>query len=1361
MKRIVLVAVLTVGALGAVWLALAGGAAGAASTAKVTAAPRLPSGAKAIGGMAGSASESVTVVLRPRDEAALTQFITSVTDPRSPSFHQYLPRGTFLSRFGPTQSTIAAVRSALESAGLQVTDVASDGLLVRATGSAGQVERAFDTSLDRVRLANGTLAQATSGAVRLPSAIAPNVSAVLGLNSVVRPQALGIMRQSKSAASSHAAAKTSSFSHPAGAPDACADATSDAQSLGGLTDDQLANAYGATALYSAGDLGAGQHIGVYEGEPFLPSDLKTFDTCYFGATAAGQMASRLKIIPIDGGQPAGPGSGEAILDVENISAIAPDADIDVYEGPIDSAGQGYDPIDPYVAMINDDVDQVISTSWGLCEQAVQAGQPGLQAAENLLFEQAAAQGQSIFSAAGDNGSDDCNGFETPSVAPGQNPVSVDDPSSQPDVVGVGGTTIEDATEPPLEHVWNDGADGGGGGGGISMSWEMPAWQQDSRVPGLVLPGAAYTQANDIEQQYGYPQNFCQAYLPGASASTPCRDVPDVSAQADEFTGALTVYSTSFVGNDPPITEPDGWITIGGTSSAAPEWAAMMALMNASPTCAANPKTKTAGIGFVNPLLYAVASDPTAYKASFTNVTTGNNDTYDLDNGQVFPATTGYSLAAGLGSPQLTAPGGKAGLAYYLCSYAASGTRPAVTGLSPAVISTAGGKVTITGSGFDPSSGPDVAGIQVGTWQIPAGDFTVDSNTKITATAPPASDTVATAAPKPQDGAGAADVIVTLTSGLSSAANASSTLQYVDEKSSSAVPSVTGVVAYGGSETDAAPVQILGSGFTGATKVTFGGVAVTSFTVTSPYDITATPAAYSSATKCAPLPSTGVYAGENATNDICQVQVQVTNPHGSSALGKILPPLEGAIAEDSLYDLVPPTGCGCEIAQAPTEYDYLPKPQITSISTAASDPSSLADESGGTVITITGKGFNPLTVEWADFGDPTVEASEDTNWVYVTGTQIQIAAPPDAASVDQETVPVSVRTLAGQSSGVPAIYAGVPQVTSAINTATGKNGAADTGGAPVAITGQGFDQAVGPLEWSDISTTLPFPVYAPQYTYSVLNDSSITTESPATAAGLDDVEVCSESGCAPNPPADYFYAYPPGDPKVDSIAPTSGPAAGGTHVTIHGENLGCVTGVSFGSTAAATFSNRQAILDCGSSDVVGVIAPPGSAGSTVKVTVRTVESAFTGSGPSSSSASFTYTPSSPTVPSAGSPASAPASSPAATTPGSTVSRTKSASGAAETIELETCAAVKRKVTCTGRMVAGPVRFRAGGTTASATIARGRRVYASGRAWLLHGRVRLLALSLRRPSSRGHYTLTLRTRHGRRWTTVRVSLTISSR
>ena len=165
------------------------------------------------------------------------------------------------------------------------------------------------------------------------------------------------------------------------------------------------------------------------------------------------MLSRLHVIPVEGGQPAGPGFGEANLDVEDLSAMAPDATIDVYEGPSPGAnGVIYDPADEYAAIIDADRDQVISTSWGLCEQAIQSGQPGLQQAENLLFEQAVAQGQSVFAAAGDNGSDDCNTFETSTVASGQNPVSVDDPGSQPYVVSVGGNDDRERRGPAARRT---------------------------------------------------------------------------------------------------------------------------------------------------------------------------------------------------------------------------------------------------------------------------------------------------------------------------------------------------------------------------------------------------------------------------------------------------------------------------------------------------------------------------------------------------------------------------------------------------------------------------------------------------------------------------------------------------------------------------------------------------------------------------------------------------------------------------------------------------------------------------------------------------------------------------------------------
>jgi hypothetical protein len=1179
---------------------------------KVTSAPHVPVGAKRVGAVKSSATVKGTVVLQPRNTAALTKFISEVTTPKSPEFHHYLPAGAFASRFGPAKATIAAVRSQLQADGLKVASVASDGLLVRFSGTAQHVEKAFGTGLESYRLANGAAGQATTGAIKVPSTIASKVTAILGLDNLVHAEAVPILRGAKK--SGHPAAKAaprSGESFPPGAPDACADAQADAQEFGGLTDDQIARAYGAFGLYGAGDLGAGQSIAVFEAEPFLPSDIETFDTCYFGATTAAQMASRLHIVSVDGGQPTGPGSGEAILDVEDVSAMAPGANIDVYEAPnVDT-----DSVDEYAAIVNTDKDQVITTSWGSCEQTLQLGAPGVQQTENELFEQAAAQGQSVFAAAGDTGSDTCNEFRYPEPIAGQNPLSVNDPGSQPYVVSVGGTTINDATQPPQEQVWNDGAEWGAGGGGISESWAMPSWQRDALVPGIPGPGSAdYKNANQVEKEFGYKPNFCQNYVAGATASTPCRAVPDVSAQADEFTGAVTIYSTSFVSSQ----APDGWITIGGTSSATPIWAAMLADINASPTCQANPATKN-GVGFVSPLLYAVASNPTTYAESFNDITTGNNDIYGVDNGLVFPATKGYDLASGLGSPQVTGPGGTVGLAANICGLAASTTRPAVTGLKPDVLSVKGGKVTISGSGFTSGGKSDVASIQVGNATVTSAKFTVKSGTQIVATLPDALSSRAADAPKPQDGAGPADIVVTNTQDLSSATSPAGTLQYVDKTRKGTVPAVTGVGPTAGSETSPTPVRVYGAGFTGATKVTFGGVKAAKFTVVTPWEIIATPAKYSKKVSCAPS-----VKGESPTTDICQVQVQVSNSHGTSATGKILKPLEGTIpAPSPMAFIAPPPGCHCETEPGATEFDYMPNPVITSVSTSAANPASLASEDGGSVITIKGRGLDWLEFLAADFGDPTLAASEDTSEIYQTGTELQIVAPGAAASTEPEAVPVRAYTEAGLSAPKSVIFAGTPEVTSVLTSADAPGGP-DTGGTPLTISGAGFNQAVGmgPLVFEDIYT--PYSV-GTQYTYTINNDTTITADSVAQNPAVDEVLVCSVTGCSGNPPdsGDIFYAYPPGNPVITGITPDSGPAAGGNTVTITGQNLGCVTGVTFGTVAAVTFSNVEAILDCGSTNSVTVTVPEGTADTTVPVSLTTVESQLTGYG-SSNSVSYNYT-----------------------------------------------------------------------------------------------------------------------------------------
>ena len=91
----------------------------------VGSAPRIPYGARQIGTVTASSTETGAVVLTPRDSAGLTRFIAEATNKESASYRDYLPAGAFEQRFGPTVATIDAVRSVLTADGLRVTGVTS------------------------------------------------------------------------------------------------------------------------------------------------------------------------------------------------------------------------------------------------------------------------------------------------------------------------------------------------------------------------------------------------------------------------------------------------------------------------------------------------------------------------------------------------------------------------------------------------------------------------------------------------------------------------------------------------------------------------------------------------------------------------------------------------------------------------------------------------------------------------------------------------------------------------------------------------------------------------------------------------------------------------------------------------------------------------------------------------------------------------------------------------------------------------------------------------------------------------------------------------------------------------------------
>jgi subtilase family serine protease len=578
------------------FLATAGAAQAVPSPARVGAPGIVPFGSARIGALPGSTTMHIEVALAPRDPAALSQYANQVSTPGSPLYHAYIARGQFASLFGPTKATVNSVYAALRALGLRPGAISSDHLSIPVTATAGQVESAFGVSMASYRLAAGGRGYANTTAPKLPASIAAHVQAIIGLDNLTRMRSFASAPAKASMKLTSTKAVTPAVR--AAGPQPCAAAVNQHNSQGGLTADELATSYEFSGLYSAGDLGAGQTVGIVEfGEPNEQSDINTFENCY-------GIHTSVRYDKVDGFSGTGFGAGEAVLDIETVASMAPNAKIIVYQAPNTGAAS----IDIYRVMVDQDVARVISESYGLCEHYQD---PNNANAATTLYLQAAVQGQTIVASSGDDGSEGC--LQNDGV---QTRLSVNFPASDPFVTGVGGTTVFQAQAPPNlgETVWNEQSlQEGAGGGGKSTFYSQPTFQHSFGINSSV------------------------------------REVPDVSADADPQTGYVLFYN-------------GGWTQIGGTSGAAPLWAALLALTNNR--CSSSP------VGWVNPTLYFVASN--AVKAVVINdipAVSGNpnpnNNDYTGQGGGHYAVGNGYDMGTGLGTPRATP------LATNLCKYSAA------------------------------------------------------------------------------------------------------------------------------------------------------------------------------------------------------------------------------------------------------------------------------------------------------------------------------------------------------------------------------------------------------------------------------------------------------------------------------------------------------------------------------------------------------------------------------------------------------------------------------------------------------------------------------------------------------------------
>jgi hypothetical protein len=626
----------------------------------------VPSSAKSESG-----TFSLTLVLKRDNQAGFERFLHDLYDPKSPAFHHFLTQQQIANRFGPSRADYNSVLRWMRSKGFKLERGSKNRLTLTMRGTRTQAERAFDVRIADYRIGGRTF-RANDSDPALPLQLASRVQSIAGLSNLAipsraapdsglaalpaasspdwevtnevcnpftpttTPSAIGTLEagiitvappsaeyfeifcvglvvgsgEAYGLCSLLALLDSSIWSSNAG----CADLFK-ASSGGDLGRPGDSAARNSSTVSGDSNLGTNpQKIGLLEFDTFHPSDVHD----WLEVSGSGANFGQLSTVPVDGGVATpGPGESEVLLDVDTVMLRAPlpATTYVVYDAP---NGTSFGTM--FSAMI-DDGDTVISNSWSNCEdQMSMADAQGI----DTILQSAAAGGISVFNGSGDSGTTCLDGSA--------NTIGV--PADSPHATAVGGTSP--APGPGLtygsETWWNGVAHTpptGQGGYGVSKFFAAPAYQSG-------LSGSAM------------------------------RSIPDVAIDADPVQGLQICQA-----------DLGGCLSgrrFGGTSMAAPEWAAYAAALNAM---------LGSNLGNANLRLYPLANTNAFHSAAslgsdFAHVGLGSPDFPQLRLG-----LTG--LTPGAASPSLSVA--------FAGGSNADGTAPAdgiTTALAQAVLTDANG-----------------------------------------------------------------------------------------------------------------------------------------------------------------------------------------------------------------------------------------------------------------------------------------------------------------------------------------------------------------------------------------------------------------------------------------------------------------------------------------------------------------------------------------------------------------------------------------------------------------------------------------------------------------------------------------------
>jgi subtilase family serine protease len=606
-----------------------------------------------------AANRILLLLNRPAErEAALQQFMKDVHTRGSASYHQWLTPVEFGARFGPAASDIQQLSGWLGEMGFQVAGMSKGKTLIEFSGTVGQVNKAFHTQIRKYAI-NGEVHYANATDPQIPQALAGVVRGVSSLNDFRPRSNLHVV------GSAHLDAATRKI-----VPDFTL-AGQDGPFYAVAPED-FATQYDLAPLYAAGINGSGKTIGIINDSNIDVNLENAYQSLFSEAANPAQVV-------LDGGDPGiTEDATEAYLDVEIAGAVAPGATVNLYVAAWDTVATGLN--DPLILAarraIEDNQADVLSVSFSECEGFIGTVDNKILAA---LWEQAAAQGQTVFVSAGDNGSAGCDNADTQQAIYG---LQVNGFASTPWNVAVGGTdfyysdyasggasaaNLWNATNdanlgslkaPLPEQVWNDSfgfnavnpndtnnylytiAAGSGGASSCINS----AAATSGALPFVCSPVTGNV--------YGYAKPSWQSG-PGVPADG-ARDLPDVSLFAANGYNLSAYPICANPGDCVPGANQQIPVTlVGGTSTSTPAMAAIMALID----------QKYGRQGQADYTLYALAQQK---PSAFHDITMVGNNVPCLEYNGVFtpncgpnpsigntlsgyPATTGYDLASGLGS----------------------------------------------------------------------------------------------------------------------------------------------------------------------------------------------------------------------------------------------------------------------------------------------------------------------------------------------------------------------------------------------------------------------------------------------------------------------------------------------------------------------------------------------------------------------------------------------------------------------------------------------------------------------------------------------------------------------------------------